>query len=76
MESSNCKDWGVIYKDVAPPTRGVCMICNKVHHIGIYYCLICKDTGIDESDPDYHVACNCPQGRKAHDHHTNPSRYA
>ena len=39
-------------------------------------CKICNDTGIDERDPDYHVACDCPQGEIAHDYHTNPSRYS
>jgi hypothetical protein len=35
-------------------------------------CEICKDTGIDARDPNYHVACDCKQGRIAHDYHTNP----
>ncbi len=33
-------------------------------------CEICKDTGIDERDIDYNVACDCKQGRIAHDYHT------
>lgn len=46
-------------------------------------CKVCNDTGVVDVDGDlnpetnqpYYVPCDCAEGEKALDYHTNPNRY-